>query len=99
VGAYWRENMATSKSLQDHHNQGQEDASSETHRSTCFAEPEERRAYKDGYYNTLGQKDYGEGKNRAFCIQSWLGHSDDDQANVDAYNNGREAARTSDSGK
>jgi hypothetical protein len=84
--------MTSSKELAYYHNVGQEDASKNTSRSSIFSSPDEKRAYLDGYYHALGQKDYRENKYSGFTIQGWIFSDDDDRANLDAYNAGHDAA-------
>lgn len=53
---------------------------------------DERRAYDDGFYHTKGQIDNNDGKYSGFSISSWFGgNSEEEQANLDAYNEGHSA--------
>ena len=91
--------MSTKGDLDYAHSAGSQDASEDTGRCRTLYSDDENRAYKDGYYHTKGQIDHNEGRYDGWSIQGWLRHTDDDQANVDAYNSGHDAARESDSGK
>lgn len=85
--------MSTPKSIDDAYAAGSA-AAAAGEDGVCWADGDEYRAFKDGYYHTLGQIDNNDGKYRAFSLTSWIGgNSSDDQANLDAYNAGHSAER------
>jgi hypothetical protein len=90
----------SSESQERYHNAGQVDASDGGRQSTWGASGEDSRAYKDGYYHGLGQREAHEGKNSAFSIYGCpLLDNEDDRLNLQAYKSGWEPARREDSGK
>jgi hypothetical protein len=87
--------MSKSK-LDNAYEAGSRDAAEETNRSSITWSNEERRAYNDGYYHALGQKHHNKNQYDGFVIGPWLGTNfKEDQADLDAYNAGHEAARKS----
>jgi hypothetical protein len=81
--------------LDNAYESGSQDASEESPRSLLGWNDEERRAYKDGYYHTLGQIHHNKDRYDGFTIGPWFGitNFEDDQANLEAYKAGHEAAR------